>query len=175
MFDWPHAPPHRFGDAGVYFVTAGTYKKQPWLTSPASRDHFQQLLFELAREEACRLQVWCVLTNHYHLVASTDDGPQLEWMLTRLHTKSALDLNEFDRTPGRKVWLQFRDTQLTYERSWLARLRYVQENAVHHGIVRKATDYRWCSAAWFEERFDRAFVQTVSRMQIDALKVYADF
>src|SRR6266568_1178059 len=58
---------------------------------------------------------------------------------------------------GRRVWFQYHDTQLTFEKSYLARLKYVNENPVHHGIVLRATNYGWCSARWFEDHAERAF------------------
>ena len=71
--------------------------------------------------------------------------------------------------------IQYRDTQLTNERSWLARLRYTHENAVHHRLVLNAENYRWCSAAWFAATARRAFVETVKRVKIDRVKVDDDF
>ena len=71
--------------------------------------------------------------------------------------------------------VQFWDTQLTYEPSWLARLKYTNENAVHHGLVQNAENYRWCSAAWFASTARRGFVGTVKRMKVDRINVYDDF
>ena len=96
-------------------------------------------------------------------------------MLSRLHTESAILSNRMDGTAGRKVWFQFRDTQLTYERSWLARLRYTHENAVHHRVVARAANYPWCSAAMFERTAPAAFVETVRRIRIDRVQIYDDF
>ena len=76
---------------------------------------------------------------------------------------------------GRHVWFQYWDKTLTFEPSWLARLRYTHENAVHHGIVRVATEYPWCSASWFERVALRSFAETVRKMKIDALKVDDEF
>jgi putative transposase len=69
------------------------------------------------------------------------------------------------------VWHQFRDTQLTYERSWLARLKYTHENAVHHRLVADAMNYRWCSASWFAANARPAFVETVRRMNVDRVRI----
>src|SRR5215211_3109613 len=120
MTDWPHAPVHRF-DAGIYFVTAGTYLRQPFYKDRTARDFLQQLLFAKAKEHECELQAWCLLTNHYHLVLSTDDGGKLKAMLGKLHSEGSRVANECDGVRDRKVWFQFRETQLTYEKSWLAR------------------------------------------------------
>jgi putative transposase len=169
MVDWPHAPPHRFEDAGVYFITAGTLHKRHVFTTPAALDALQDLLFATVRAHDCWLSAWCLLVNHYHLTVQ-GDGAAIRAMLTMFHRQSALD-----HGGGERLWFQYRDTQLTYEASWLARLRYTHENAVHHGLVAKATDYPWCSASWFEATAKRSFVETVSRMKIDRVKVYDDY
>jgi putative transposase len=96
-------------------------------------------------------------------------------MLARLHVETAIALNREQNSAGRKVWFQFRETQLTYEPSWLARLRYTHENAVHHGLVADAEQYRWCSASWFAATARHSFAETVRRMKIDRLNVYDDF
>ncbi|MEA2490781.1 MAG: REP-associated tyrosine transposase [Acidobacteriota bacterium] len=172
MVDWPHAPPHRFGDAGSYFITGSTLRKRHIFSTPAALDALQALLFTVVRQYDCWLSAWCLLSNHYHLVLQ-GEGTAIRAMLTRLHSVSGQDANAVAEV-GR-VWFQFRDTQLTFEQSWLARLRYTHENAVHHGLVRSATDYRWCSAAWFEATAKQSFVETVNRMKIDRVKIYDDF
>jgi len=173
--DWPHAPLHRFvNEDAIYFVTAGTYLKQHFYRTPTRLDALQARLFALSRQHECSLQAWSIFSNHYHLVVSAR-GEHLRRMLTRLHTEEGIDANQLDGTPGRQVWFQFRETELTYERSWLARLRYTHENAVHHRVVPESTLYRWCSASWFESNARRAFVNTVKSFKIDRVNVSDDF
>jgi REP-associated tyrosine transposase len=86
----------------------------------------------------------------------------------------ARELNQFDQTPGRSVWFNFWDSKLTYERSYLARLNYVDQNPVKHGLVNIANQYRWCSAAWFERTASPAMVKTIYAFKIDKLKNIAD-
>jgi len=62
-----------------------------------------------------------------------------------LHSKLALWVNRLDDAKGRRVWYNFRETQLTYEKSYLARLNYVHQNAVKHGLVAVANQYDWFS------------------------------
>src|SRR6185295_13265442 len=40
-----------------------------------------------------------------------------------------------DNATGRQVWYNFWDTKLTFENSYLARLNYVHQNPVKHGLV----------------------------------------
>ena len=174
MVDWPHAPLHRFGESGIYFVTASTYLKKH-LFRGSALDSLQESLFAQATKHACRLQAWALFPNHYHLVVACDAGEHVKAMLSGFHVDSAININRADDAKGRQVWFQFRDTQLTFERSWLARLKYTHDNAVHHGVVRNAENYRWCSASWFASSARASFVETVRRMKTDRVKVYDDF
>jgi putative transposase len=171
--DWPHSPPHKFS-AGTFFITAGTLHKHHLFRSEAALDELLESLFASATEERCSLEAWCLLSN-YHLVVQTEAGENLHRMLRRFHSTSAKAINARDGTRGRQVWYQFRDTELTFERSWLARLRYTNENAVHHGVVRLATQYRWRSASWFEEHARAAFVATLRSVRMDLVKIVDEF
>ena len=96
-------------------------------------------------------------------------------MLGLLHEKTAVWINRLDRTPGRKVWHNFWETLLTYEKSYLARLKYVHQNPVKHGLVPLANRYPYCSAAWFEQTATPAQVKTIYGLPIDSVNVYDDF
>ncbi|MCF7818385.1 MAG: transposase [Kiritimatiellales bacterium] len=173
---WPHAPEHRLIERGTYIVTCGTYRKQHFLNTPLKLTTVRNLLFELAEKHGWRLQAWAVMSNHYHFVASSPDDPAtLKTMLSTLHTLSARDLNRLDGAPKRRVWYNYYDSRITYEKSWLARLHYVHHNPVHHGVALNAEDYPWCSAAWFAREAGSAFVKTVNSFKIDQVKVYDDF
>jgi putative transposase len=172
--DWPHAPLHRFAGDSIYFVTASTYGQQHVCTTPERLEALQSRLFRLARLHTCSLQGWSIFANHYHLVVSADGGA-LRAMITRLHGEEGVACNQDDGVVGRQVWFQFRETELTFERSWLARLRYTHENAVHHRLVAEATKYRWCSASWFETNARPAFIKVVKSFKIDRLKIDDDF
>ena len=68
------------------------------------------------------------------------------------------------------IWHNFWDTELTYEKSYLARLNYVHQNAVKHGLVARACQYRWCSAAWFERTVSAGTSENDLRLQDRSLE-----
>ena len=176
MPDWPHAPLHRLDEQGTYFVTAGTYKKLHHFHSPDRLQFLHDTLLAVAAEFRWSLQAWVAMANHYHFVAiSVGDPKSLSTFLSKLHMRTADAVNRLDGTPGRQVWFQFRDTQLTYQRSYLARLNYVHDNPVKHGLVRVAEEYPWCSAAWFARTATPAFRKTVASFKTDRLNVMDDF
>jgi putative transposase len=157
MPDWPHAPSHRLSGGGTYMVTSGTYRKKPLFNSRIKLNLLRATLFERAGEHGAALQAWAIFPNHYHFISQFDDPSKLRELVSELHSLTARSLNELDASPGRKVWFQYWESQISYERSYFPRLRYVHENAVHHGLVRKAANYEWCSAAWLERTASAAF------------------
>jgi putative transposase len=48
-------------------------------------------------------------------------------------------------------------------------------NPVHHGLVKEASQYPFCSAAWFEHTQRPAFQNTVASFKHDRLKIQDEF
>jgi putative transposase len=176
---WPHAPTHQLSEAGTYFVTAGTYLKAHHFRTAARLDFLQRELLTAARNFSWELEAWAVFSNHYHFVAHSpsDSGGagSLSQMLSVLHTCTTRWINRLDKTPKRKVWHNFWDTKLTYQKSHLARLNYVHQNPVKHGLALVANQYLWCSARWFEGASSPAMVRAIYRFKTDALRVSDEF
>lgn len=136
-------------------------------------------LLAVARDFGWRLEAWAVFSNHYHFVAHSapgaPDASNLSDMLSVLHAKTGGWLNKLDSTPRRQVWFNFRETRLSYQKSYLARLNYVHQNPVKHGLVAVANQYPWCSAAWFERTVSPAMVRSIYRFKVDRVQVNDDF
>jgi putative transposase len=169
---WAHAPPHWTHEPGIYFVTASTLDHLPLFKGPEMLDFLESTLWDCLKDGGWSLQAWAVFPNHYHFVASHGrDERALSKILGKVHMLTAKQANLRDETQGRKVWFNFWDTQLTFEKSWLARLAYVMENPVKHGLVLRPEQYRWCSAGWFSKNATRAFVKTVESFKTDRVAV----
>lgn len=174
--DWPHAPLHRLSEQGTYMVTSGTLDKTNLFDASEHRTLLENELLSVARRFGWQLEAWAVFANHYHFIAhSSGESRGLRPMLVELHSETARQLNESQGTPGRRVWFNFWDSKLTFEKSYLARLNYVHQNAVHHGLVTVANQYPWCSAAWFERTATPAQVKTIYGFKTDRLKIPDDF
>lgn len=174
--DWPHAPVHRLADNAVYFVTASTLRKQHLFDTPEKRDLLERHLLTRAKQFGWQLEAWAVFANHYHIVArGNSDSQDFGGFLHDLHGVTARELNKLDGIQNRQVWFNFRDTRLTIQHSYLARLNYVHQNAVKHKLVPVANQYPWCSAAWFEREASPAQVNTIYGFKIDRVKVEYDF
>jgi putative transposase len=176
---WPHAPTHQLAIGGTYFVTASTRLKAHHFSGANRLQVLHRGLLTVARDFGWQLQAWAVFSNHYHFVAhSPGDSPDafnLSDMISVLHVKTGEWVNKLDRLPGRQVWFNYRETRLTYQKSYLARLNYVHQNPVRHKLVPVASQYPWCSARWFERSASTAMVKSIYGFKIDRLQITDDF
>jgi putative transposase len=157
-------------------VTAGTYQKEHFLCDAERLDCVQSELLSKAAQYSWQLEAWAIFSNHYHFVGhALEDAESLKPFLRHVHADTARQFNRLDSTTDRRVWFNYWDTQLTYEKSYLARLNYVHQNPVKHGLVPVANQYRWCSAAWFERTATPAQINTIYSFKIDRVSVLDEF
>ena len=173
--DWTHAPLHRTKDPGWYFITAGTYRKAPFLLDERRRGSFIDLIWSCATQMNLIVQAWVVLSNHYHLMLQAAQNSNIPLLAKRLHSINAREVNALDATPGRKVWYQYWDKFITDEKSYYARINYIHQNPVRHGLVSSAENYRWSSMRWFEDRAGIPLASAVRQIRIDRIKVVDEF
>ena len=171
---WPHAPPHRLSQGGVYFLTARCAEGRHLLADDDMKDWFQETLFAIAKEFEWTLEAWAILSNHYHLIGHSPKGPNgaesLREMIRKLHSLTTKELNRRENQAGRtRLWQNFRETCLTHQRSYLARLHYVHQNAVHHKLVAVGSDWKWCSAGAFKKAVTPAWLKTICSFKYDEI------
>ncbi len=89
---------------------------------------------------------YCLMTNHVHLILkpSTEDG--LQRVLKPLHMRYAQRVNKAKGWKGHLWQGRFFSSPLDDAYTWSA-IRYVERNPVVAGMVKKAEDYPWSSAA----------------------------
>ncbi len=176
---WPHAPTHQLCERGTYLVTAATYQKAHYFRGAERLRVLQRGLLKLAADYGWQIEAWVVFPNHYHFVAHSPaalpSAENLPKMLTKLHTKTATWLNRLDGSPGRQIWHNYWETRLTTQKAYFARLNYVHQNPVRHGVVPVASQYLWGSARWFERTASPAQVKCIYRFKTDTVQVEDDF
>lgn len=176
QIDWPHAPLHRLSGKGTFIVTAGTCGKKHFFGDADRLEFLQEEFLCKAKQYGWQIEAWAIFSNHYHFVGhAMEDADSLRRFLTHLHADTAREINKQDGVSDRQVWFNFWDTELTFEQSYFARLNYVHQNPVKHGLVPVANQYRWCSAAWFERTATPSQVKTIYSFKTDKVKVIDEF
>jgi len=91
---------------------------------------------------------WCLMSNHVHLIAVPKHENSLAQGVGEAHRRYTRYINF--REGWRGYLFQGRFHSFPLEGDYLlAATRYVLRNPVRAGIVKRAWNYRWSSAAWF--------------------------
>jgi putative transposase len=107
---------------------------------------YLRLVRENLRETGVQLLGWCLMTNHVHLVALPAREDSLSILLRRVHGRYAQYYNARSGRCGHLWQNRFFACALGASHLWAA-LAYVERNPVRAGIVERAADYPWSSAA----------------------------
>ncbi len=171
-----HTPFHLFIPGTMYIVTASTLYKQHFFHDAIRLQMLNDTLLQTTATYGWQIQAWAVFSNHYHFIArSPEDPTTLKRLIQRLHSQTARELNIRDAVLNRQVWFQYWDTCLIFEKSYYARLNYVHNNAVRHGLVQVAEKYAYCSASWFKAAAEQTFQKKVTLFRYDQIAITDDF
>ena len=173
--DWHHAPLHRFVPNRIHMITGATLYKKHYFRSHAHLRLMQNLLLERLDDCGWQPRAWACLSNHYHVLALAPEENDLTKLVRGLHSKLSIALNKSEQMSGRKVMHQFWDRCITYENSYYARLNYVMNNPVKHGIIEDARNYAFCSARWFHENYSSSFRRKIASYPYDQVNEVDDF
>jgi putative transposase len=157
-------------------VTGATLYKARILRTDKHKLLFCNTLFERAEIYGWELQACAVLDNHYHFVAQSPTNAQsLVRLIRELHSITAIGCNHLDGVAGRRVWYNYWDSCITYETSYLARLHYIHQNPVKHGVISRVEDYPYCSYRWFIDNGELELQKKVLEQSVDRIRVEDDF
>jgi putative transposase len=127
----------------------------------ADRLVFLSLLGRYARQYALAIWGYCLMSNHFHLIAVPEREDSASNALGRLLADYARYLNVRRQSSGHLWQARYYSVPMEPGYCWKA-LAYVERNPVRAGMIDKAEQYRWSSApsrlglgstpAWLELR-----------------------
>lgn len=150
-----HAPPHLYRSGAKYFITASTFGRARILDDK-SKEKLLLSLMKACSNHSWDLEDWVILDNHYHIMAaSSEERTNLSAFVNEYHKFTALFVKKHvpAATSLPKIFNNYWDTCITFDKSYYARLNYLYHNPVKHGYVKNAEDYVWGS---YYQRFRRA-------------------
>lgn len=110
---------------------------------------FHELILQAHQRHPIRLLGWCVMSNHWHLVAwPREDGELTAFFRWLAHTH-AMRWRVAHRTVGYGPLYQgrFKSFPVQGDEPLLTVLRYVERNPLTAGLVGRAQDWPWSSLA----------------------------
>jgi len=126
-------------------VTQRGHNRAPCFFKSADYALYLRLLARLAREHACAVHAYCLMTNHVHLLLTPQAADGCAKLMKRLAQCYTQHVNKALSRSG-SVWEgRFHSCLVPTERYALACYRYVELNPVKAGLAAHPGDYRWSS------------------------------
>jgi len=125
-----------------------------------------------------QILAWVILDNHYHIMLEApEEAGTLVNLIRDLHRIKGLWIKRKISIAKevKKVWYNYWDTCITYERSFLARFNYVHHNLVKHGYVKDASQYPFGSYYMLFRQQKDVWLRNEIQYPWDEVKVYDDF
>ena len=129
-----------------HHITQRGNRRAPIFNEPNDRKVYLDLLGQYAERYSLHIWTYALMTNHVHLVAAPEQEPALSATIRDTYSGYA---TYFNRTYGfvGHLW-QCRFYSCVLDSSHLrSAVRYVERNPVRAGLVRRAEEYAWSSAA----------------------------
>jgi putative transposase len=110
------------------------------------RDAYLRFLKIYCEKHGLAVRSYCLMPNHVHMVVVPETESSLGKALHGAHTVYAMHFNERTGASGHLWGSRFFSCPMDEAHLWSA-VRYVELNPVRAGLVERAEDYPWSSAA----------------------------
>ena len=155
---YTHNPSHLFKSNAKYFITGATYLKKAFLVAESAKGKLLDSVKKGCEKYFWVLEDWVILDNHYHLMLNAPNSVStLSKMFNEVHKFTAIWLKEnfLELKKEKRIFYNYWDSCITYEKSYFARLNYIYFNPLKHGYVKEANNYMWGSYRFrLKEEFD---------------------
>ena len=131
-------------EGGVYHLVSRGVRKLPIFHDDRDRERFLWLLEATADRYSWQIHAYCLMTNHFHLLVTTDEA-NVSAGMQYLNGRYCQWFNWRHDYEGHVVERRFYSVLLETDSHLLAAARYIVLNPVRAGICRRAADWRWSS------------------------------
>jgi putative transposase len=130
--------PHHITQRGNY--------RQPVFFNDADRHFFLRRLIKRAKQYEIEVMAWCLMINHFHLIATPGRRDSFALGLRALLAEYSLRINSQRGKVRGHIWQSRFYSCALGERHLRMALRYVELNPVRANLVDDADQYPWSSA-----------------------------
>ena len=147
----------------LYHVTSRGDRREPIFEDDEDRLKFMEVLTEVVKRFNWVCHVFCLMTNHYHLVVETPEGNLSKGMrqLNGMFTQAS---NRRHKRVGHIFQGRFKGILVDKDSYLLELARYVVLNPVRAGMVKHPKEYPWSSYGMMV-----GYVQTPSWLAADGV------
>lgn len=135
---------------------------------------FLTVLFVMEKEGLIKVNSWCLMDNHVHLIIQSSLN-NLSKSMSRINTSFAMAFNSYCNTYGHVFQDRYKSEIIQDEIYLQHVVRYVHNNPVIADIVTQASLYPWSSYNAFIHNPKRYFTGEISKVFCNDLQVFTEF
>jgi putative transposase len=146
--------PRVIQDGGIYHVLNRRAGRLTLFEAESDYAAFEAVIDQVCQSVPMRILAYCLMPNHWHLMAWPTRGADLSVFMQRLTVTHMRRWHAHRGTAGTGPLYQgrFRSFPVQDDRHLLVATRYVERNALRARLVRRAERWRWCSLWRREQR-----------------------
>lgn len=134
--------------------------RQPTFFREEDYRRYLDWLLEAVKKYDCRIYAYVLMTNHVHLLASTERPYGLSRMMQHLGRRFVRYVNHFHHRSGTLWEGRFKASLVDTETYFLRCCRYIECNPVRARMVVHPRDYRWSSYRFHADGFRDKLLST---------------
>ena len=127
-----------------YHVTARGNDRKDIFKSEKDREKFLSYLETAVNRYGAVIHVWCLMSNHYHLLVETPSG-NLSQIMQHINGAYTNYFNTKRKRSGHLFQGRYKGILVEADEYALELSRYIHLNPVRIGIVNEPGEYRWSS------------------------------
>lgn len=135
--------PRQLQEGALYHVTARANRKEMIFDPDRMKELFLAVLMRAKTKFAFRLENFCIMGNHYHLIIRPEGSTNLSRLMQWIMSVFAMAYNRIHHLTGHVWGERFYSRILEGFRSFLMVYAYVDENPVYAHLVAKRRDWRY--------------------------------
>jgi putative transposase len=142
----------KYQDQLYYHIyNRGVHKEQIFFEDENYR-YFESLLLKYSRQSQVTIVAYCLMPNHYHIVARQNLSGSLPSFMKKTFSAYTQAINKRFGLSGSLFQGQAKIKEITTDQYCLQVIRYVHLNPVNAGLVQKPEDWLFSDyRAWLED------------------------
>ena len=129
-----------------YHVTQRGNRGQDVFLTVEHRKRYLEHLEQYSKNYRFDILAYCLMSNHIHIVGIPRNADSMSRTVQTVHMRHTQAVNREMGWQGHLWHSRFFSTALDEPHMWAA-IRYVEQNPLRAGMVKRAQDYVWSSAA----------------------------
>ena len=143
----PRIPRGQLGGQAFHLLNRGNGRATIF-HDPGDYEAFIELLARAKQRTRLRIAAFCIMPNHFHLAVEAENSTGLSSFMQWWLTSHVRRYHRFHGTSGH-VWQgRFKSFPIQKDEHFLTVARYVLQNPVRAGLVKRACEWPWSSLSY---------------------------